>query len=81
LTKWVNLIIIKKMEKRNLAYLMKKYGPGFLAISKRSGRVMVSGRSLAQVWKKAEEKDLDFSKIEIMHVPRYETVKLYRISL
>lgn len=77
----MNLIIIKKMEKRNLAYLMKKYGPGFLAVSKKNGRVMVSGKNLAQVWKRAEKKDLDFSKIEIMHVPRYETVKLYRISL
>jgi|GEM_PF-6531400 len=69
------------MEKRNLAYLMKRYGPGFLAVYKKSGRVMVSGKNLAQVWEKAEEKDLDFSKLEIMHVPRYETVKLYRISL
>lgn len=69
------------MKKTNLAYLMKRYGPGFVAISKKSGKVMVSGKNLSQVWDKAEKRQIGFSKIEIMHIPRYETVKLYRVSL
>lgn len=69
------------MKRKNLAYLMKRYGPGFIAVSKKSGRVMAAGKNLARLWEKAEKRNLDFSKIEIMHLPRYETVKLYRISL
>ena len=65
---------------KNFTLLMKKYGPGFVAISKKSGKVLVAGKKLSQVWEKAEEKKLDFQKLEIMRVPRYETVKLYRIS-
>jgi len=65
---------------KNFALLVKKYGPGFVAISKKDGRVLAAGKDLSQVWKKAENKKLDFKKLEIMHVPRYETVKLYRIS-
>lgn len=66
---------------QNFSLWMKKYGPGFVAVSKKSGRVLVAGKNLSQVWEKAEEKKLNFKQLEIMRVPRYETVKLYQSSL
>ncbi|OGK42924.1 hypothetical protein A3A74_03160 [Candidatus Roizmanbacteria bacterium RIFCSPLOWO2_01_FULL_35_13] len=65
---------------QNFTLWMKKYGPGFVAVSKKSGRVLVAGKNLSQVWEKAEGKKLNFKQLEIMRVPRYETVKLYRVS-
>lgn len=62
---------------QNFTLWMKKYCPGFVAVSKKSGRVLVAGKNLSQIWEKAEEKKLNFKKLEIMRVPRYETVKLY----
>ena len=67
------------MRKNDKGFLqiMKKYGPGFVALSKRSGKVVASGRDIKQLWKKAEEQHVDFSKIVITHIPKYGTVSLY----
>lgn len=52
---------------------MKKYGPGFVALSKRTGKVMATGRDIKDLWQKAERKRINFSKIVITHIPKYGT--------
>lgn len=56
---------------------MKKYGPGFVAVSKSSGRVLAHGKDVKQMWQDAERKKVDFSKIVVTHVPRFGSVSLY----
>jgi hypothetical protein len=57
--------------------LMKKYGPGFVAVSKSSGRVLAHGKDVKQMWQDAEKKKLDFSKFVVTHVPKFGSVSLY----
>ncbi len=61
-------------------HLMKKYGPGFVAFSKKSGRVLASGKDFQKLWENAEKRKIDFSKIVISHIPKYGTVSLYFIN-
>lgn len=56
---------------------MKKYGPGFVAISEKSGRVLASGHDIQKMYIDAESKQIDFSKVVITHVPKYGTLSLY----
>mgnify|MGYP001560721008 CR=1 FL=1 len=56
---------------------MKKYGPGFVAISEKSGRVVASGHDIKKMYTDAEAKNIDFSKIVITHVPKYGSLSLY----
>lgn len=60
--------------------LMKKYGPGFVALSKRTGKVMATGRDIKDLWQKAERKRINFSKIVITHIPKYGTTSLYFVD-
>ena len=62
---------------KNFVNLMKRYGPGFVAISKTSGRVVAHGHDIQKMWKDAEKKRLDFSKFTVTHVPRYGSISLY----
>ena len=64
-------------KKTKFVGLMKKYGPGFVAISKASGRVMAHGKDVKQMWQSAEKKKLDFSKFIVTHVPKFGSVNLY----
>ena len=57
--------------------LMKKYGPGFVAVSKTSGRVLAHGKDVKQMWQNAEKKKLDFSKFIVTHIPKFGSVSLY----
>ena len=50
---------------------MKKYGPGFVALSKTSGRVLAYGSDIKKMWENAEKKKVDFSKISVTHIPKY----------
>lgn len=56
---------------------MKKYGPGFVAFSKQTGKVVAAGRDIEELWHKAEQKNVNFSKIVITHIPKYGSVQLY----
>lgn len=42
--------------------LIKKYGPGFIALSKTSNQVVAHGRDIEKMWKNAEKKNIDFLK-------------------
>ena len=57
--------------------LMKKYGPGFVAISESSGRVVAHGGDFEKMWKDAERKRINFSKVVISHVPKFGTLSVY----
>lgn len=58
-------------------HLMKQYGPGFVALSKRSGRVVAHGRDIKAMWEQAEKKKVDFSNISVAHVPKYGSLSAY----
>lgn len=63
---------------KNFTNLSKKYGPGFVAYSKKTGRVLAHGKDIKKMYEDAEKKSLDFSKIVISHVPGYGNLSLYR---
>lgn len=65
---------------KNFLKIMKKYGPGFVAFSKKSGRVLAYGKDIKKLWENAEKKRINFSKIVISHIPKYGTVSLYFIN-
>lgn len=65
----------KKGEK--FVNLIKKYGPGFVAVSKTSGRVMAHGRDIEKMYLNADKKGIDYSKVVISHVPKYGSLSLY----
>lgn len=62
---------------KKFVYLMKQYGPGFVAISKNSGRVLAHGKDIKEMWEQAEERGVNLSNVTIAHVPRYGTVNIY----
>lgn len=69
-----------KPHDKNFLQLTKKYGPGFIALSKKSGRVLAAGSDLKTLWKNAEKKNVNFSNIVITHVPKYGSVSLYFVN-
>ena len=62
---------------KNYTNLSKKYGPGFVAYSKKSGQVMAHGKDIKKMYEDAEQKRVDFSKVVISHVPGYGNLSLY----
>lgn len=62
---------------RNYTSIVKKYGPGFVALSKKTGKVIASGRNIKELWEKADKKRIDFSNIVISHLPKYGVISLY----
>lgn len=69
---------MKKTYEKKFIQLMKKYGPGFVALSKVSGRVMAYGADIKRMWENAEKRGIDFSKITVTHIPKYGSLSLYR---
>lgn len=57
--------------------LIKKYGPGFVAVSKSSGRVVAHGRDIEKMYQNADKKGIDYSKVVISHVPKFGSLSLY----
>ena len=66
-----------KKQGQKFVSLMKRYGPGFVAFSEASGRVLAHGRDIKRMWEDAEKKQVDFSKVVISHVPKYGSLSLY----
>ena len=62
---------------RNFSLWQKKYGPGFIAVSKKTGRVLAAGRDIKKLWESAKRKYVNFSSIVITHVPKYGVVNVY----
>ena len=66
---------------KNFTNLSKKYGPGFVAISESSGRVLAHGPDIKKMYQDAEKKRVDFTKVVISHVPRYGSLSAYSLSI
>jgi len=62
---------------KNFTNLSKKYGPGFVAISESSGRVLAHGSDIKKMYEDAERKSLDLTKVVISHVPKYGVFSAY----
>ena len=71
--------IMSGQSDKKLAGMMKKYGPGFVAVSKTSGRVVAHGKDVKLMWEQAEKKRVNFSGVIVTHVPKYGSVSLYRV--
>ena len=56
---------------------MKKYGPGFVAVSEGTGRIMAHGSDIKKMYRDADKKGIDFTKVTITHVPKYGSLSLY----
>ena len=62
----------------SMARMAKKYGPGFVALSMRSGRVLASGKDVKEVWDKIRSTRLfKDNKVTIRHVPPPEQLLAY----
>lgn len=61
------------------ARMMKKYGPGFVALSKRSGRVVAHAKKFGELWQKIRERE-SFKRdlLKISHVPSYSARSVYK---
>ena len=61
-----------------LYQMRKKYGPGFVALSQISGRVLASGKDIKKVWDKVEKTKLfKENKVIFQHVPPPGTFLVY----
>lgn len=71
---------VKKQIKspESIGNMIKKYGPGFVALSQESGRVLASGKDVKQVWDKVKNTKLfKEDKVTIRHVPPPNTLLAY----
>lgn len=68
--------IMNKADK-DFTNLSKKYGPGFIAYSKKNGRVLAHGGDIKKMYEDAERKSLDLTKVVISHVPKYGVFSAY----
>ncbi len=62
---------------RNYLSFTKKYGPGFVAISEKTGRVLAHGKDIKKMYEDAGRKNIDFTKVVISHVPKYGALSAY----
>ena len=61
------------------ARMMKRYGPGFVALSKKSGRVVAHAREFGKLWQKIRgRKSFKEDGLKITHVPGYGTKSVYQ---
>ena len=63
---------------KGFARMMKKYGPGFVALSKKSGRVVAYAKKFGDLWEKIKERE-SFKKnlLKITHVPSHTARSVY----
>lgn len=60
------------------ARMMKKYGPGFVALSKKSGRVVAHAKKFGKLWDEVKDREsFKDNKLKIMHVPDFESRSAY----
>jgi len=65
------------MKPINISSLMKKYGPGYVAKNKKTGRVVAYDKKLDVLFKKTKKR----SDVIISWIPKYGTRYVFRISL
>ena len=58
--------------------MVKRYGPGFVALSIKSGRVVASGKTMKEVWTHVKHGKLfKENKVRIRHVPPPKAFLVY----
>lgn len=58
--------------------MIKKYGPGYVALSIKSGRVVASGKDIKELWKKVKKKKIFRQNQTIIHhVPPPDAIVIY----
>jgi hypothetical protein len=63
---------------KGFSRMVKKYGPGYVALSQNSGRVLASGKDIKEVWKKIKKSPLfKENKVVIRHVPPPKSSLVY----
>lgn len=63
---------------QSLHNMIKKYGPGFVAISEESGRVLASGKDMNEVWNEVKDSPLfKENKVAFRHVPPPQKALVY----
>ncbi|MBI2404810.1 hypothetical protein HYV22_01370 [Candidatus Gottesmanbacteria bacterium] len=65
------------MKPINISALMKKYGPGYIAKSKKSGRVIAHAKRLDLLFKKTSKK----TDLTISWIPKRDAKYVFRISV
>lgn len=62
----------------DMTHIVKTYGPGFVARSIKSGRVVAHAKEFGKLWDQVKDKE-SFKKneLEIMHVPQYGIHSVY----
>jgi len=61
------------------ARMMKRYGPGFVALSKKSGRVVAHAKEFGKLWQKIRRrKSFKENQLKITHVPGYGARGVYK---
>lgn len=65
------------MKPINISTLIKKYGPGYVAKNKKSGKILASAKRLDILFQKVGKK----SDITIAWIPKGNTKYVFRISL
>lgn len=69
-------IVTKSPE--SFSRMMKKYGPGFVAYSKKSGRVVAHAKDMKQLWDQIKNRrSFRNDLLVISHVPEYGTRSVY----
>jgi len=62
----------------DLTHIVKKYGPGFVAQSKESGRVVAHADDFEKLMKQIEHREsYKKNKLIVMHVPSYGVLHIY----
>lgn len=65
------------MKPINISSLIKKYGPGYVAKNKRTGKVIAHAKRLDILFRKTRDKE----DITISWIPKGNTKYVFRISL
>jgi len=65
------------MKPLNISNLIKKYGSGYVAWNKKSGRVVAHAKRLDVLFKKTKDKD----KVVFSWIPKQGARYVFRISL
>ncbi len=65
------------MKPKNISLLIKKYGPGYVAEEKRTGKVVAHAKKLDVLFKKTKRRN----DVVISWVPQKDTRYVFRISV
>lgn len=66
---------------KNLVNWQKKYGPGFVCYSTKTGRVKAYGKNIKVLYEMIKKKKIDRQETSILYIPGYKSTNVFQISL